>query len=120
MIANQARFHSDSEQEKSPIMSFEPPKEAILKKYQVNVIVDNAGLQGAPVIVEMNPTYSNLFGRIEQEARFGALTTDFTLVRGGALQRANGGYLVLPVEETLRNPLSWEALSAGQQLAVES
>ncbi|MCC6957886.1 MAG: AAA family ATPase, partial [Anaerolineales bacterium] len=122
MIANQARFHSDSEQEKSPIMSFEPPKEAILKKYQVNVIVDNADLSGAPVIVETNPTYVNLFGRIEQEARFGALITDFTLIRGGALQRANGGYLVLPVEEVLRNPFSWDALKHAlitQEITIE-
>mgnify|MGYP001237658143 CR=1 FL=1 len=122
MIANQEKLRADEEPEKNPLLPFAAPKEAILKKYQVNVIVDNAGLQGAPVIVEMNPTYSNLFGRIEQEARFGALTTDFTLVRGGALQRANGGYLVLPVEETLRNPLSWEALKHAlmtQEITIE-
>jgi lon-related putative ATP-dependent protease len=62
------------------------------------------------VVTELNPTYNNLFGRIEQEARFGALVTDFSLIRGGSLHRANGGYLVLPVEDLLRNPLAWEGL----------
>jgi lon-related putative ATP-dependent protease len=76
----------------------------------VNLIVDNSGLTGAPVIIERNPTYNNLFGLIEQEARFGALVTDFTMIRRGSLHRANGGYLVLPAEELLSNPLAWESL----------
>jgi lon-related putative ATP-dependent protease len=110
IVANQAQFRSETEGESAPIMPFAPPKEATIKNYMVNVIVNNADLKGAPVILEMNPTYSNLFGRIEQEARFGALITNFTLIRGGSLHRANGGYLVLPVEEVLRNPLSWDGL----------
>jgi lon-related putative ATP-dependent protease len=80
------------------------------RKYAVNVLVDHTGLQGAPVVLERNPTYGNLFGRIEQEAQFGALVTDFTMIRSGSLHRANGGYLVLPAEEVLRNPLAWESL----------
>ena len=48
------------------------------RKYEVNVIVDNSELEGAPVIMEMNPTYQNMFGRIEKETQFGALYTDFT------------------------------------------
>ena len=85
-------------------------KELPFRKYQVNLIVDNSDLKGAPVVIEINPTYTNLFGRIEREAQFGALITDFTLIKGGALHRANGGYLVLPVEEVLRNPFSWDGL----------
>jgi lon-related putative ATP-dependent protease len=65
----------------------------------------------------MNPTYSNLFGRVEQEAQFGALTTDFTLIRRGSLHHANGGYLVLPLEEILRNPLSWDSLKRALENA---
>jgi lon-related putative ATP-dependent protease len=80
------------------------------RKYAVNVLVDHTGLLGAPVVLERNPTYGNLFGRIEQEAQFGALVTDFTMIRSGSLHRANGGYLVLPAEEVLRNPLAWESL----------
>jgi lon-related putative ATP-dependent protease len=74
------------------------------------MVVDNSELEGAPVVLEMNPTYNNLIGRIEQEAVFGALVTNFTLIRSGCLHRANGGYLVLPVEDVLRNPLAWETL----------
>jgi lon-related putative ATP-dependent protease len=73
-------------------------------------LVDNSELKGAPVVMELNPTYNNLFGRIEKEAQFGALLTDFTMIREGSLHRANGGYLVLPVEEVLRNLFSWDSL----------
>jgi lon-related putative ATP-dependent protease len=85
-------------------------KELPFRKYQVNVLVDNGKGDGAPVVVELNPTYTNLFGRIEKETMFGALYTDFTMIKAGALHRANGGYLVLPVEDLLRNPFSWESL----------
>jgi lon-related putative ATP-dependent protease len=79
-------------------------------KYEVNVIVDNSNIKGAPVIMESNPTYLNLFGRVENEAQFGALVTDFTMIRGGSLHRANGGYLILPVQELLSNPFSYDSL----------
>lgn len=81
-----------------------------LKKYGVNVLVDNSGLKGAPVEVDLNPTFTNLFGRVDKESRFGTLYTDFTMIKAGALHRANGGYLVLQVEDLLRNPFSWEGL----------
>ncbi len=86
-----------------------------LKKYKVNLLVDNAGRKGAPVIIERNPIYSNLIGKIDQEAQFGTLTTDFTLIRPGSLHRANGGYLVLPVDELIANPLAWESLKRALQ-----
>jgi lon-related putative ATP-dependent protease len=85
-------------------------KETPFKKYEVNVVVDNSGVIGAPVIMEANPTYQNLIGRTEKEAQFGALITDFTMIRGGALHRANQGYLIVRIEELLRNPFSYEAL----------
>jgi lon-related putative ATP-dependent protease len=81
-----------------------------LRRYQVNVLVDRDGEVGSPVVVESNPTYGNLFGAIEREARFGALHTDFTLIKPGALHRANGGYLVLPARDLLLNYLSYDAL----------
>jgi len=71
--------------------------------YDVNVIVDNTEVKGAPVIVENNPTYDNLLGRIEKESQFGTLSTDFTLIRGGSLHRANGGYLIIRAEQLLRD-----------------
>ena len=85
-------------------------RELPFRRYQVNVLVDNDGRQGAPVIVELNCSYPNLFGRVEKENQMGALYTDFTMVKPGALHRANGGYLVLPIEDLLRNGYSWEGL----------
>jgi lon-related putative ATP-dependent protease len=85
-------------------------REEPFKKYEVNVVVDNSDVKGAPVVVEFNPTYRNLFGRTEKEAQFGALTTDFTMIRGGALHKANGGYLIVQVEDLLRNPFSYDGL----------
>lgn len=88
----------------------EAMREQFFKKYDVNVVVDNAKCEGAPVVVELNPTYNNLVGRIEKEMQMGALNTDFTLIKPGALLQANGGYLVLQVEDVLRNVYSWDAL----------
>ena len=85
-------------------------KEEPFKKYEVNVVIDNSDTKGAPVIVETNPTYLNLLGRTEKEAQFGALTTDFSMIRAGAIHKANGGYLIVPVEELLRNPFSYDGL----------
>ena len=85
-------------------------REAIFRKYDVNVVVDNSDCKGAPVVMETNPTYQNLIGRTEKEAQFGALITDFTMIRGGSLHKANNGFLIIPVEDLLRNPFSYEAL----------
>ena len=85
-------------------------KEVPFKKYEINLLVDNSALKGAPVIIEQNPTYQNLFGRIEKEAQFGVLTTDFTMIRGGSIHKANNGFLVIPVEELFKNIFSWESL----------
>jgi lon-related putative ATP-dependent protease len=85
-------------------------REGPFRKYRVNVLVDNSRLEGAPVVVELNPTYANLFGRIEKESEFGAVFTDFTMIRAGSLHRANGGFLVLPVDDVLREPFCWDGL----------
>lgn len=85
-------------------------KDLPFRRYEVNLIVNNSQLKGAPVIFEENPTYHNLFGRIEKEAQFGSFTTDFTLIKGGSLHRANGGYLVLPVQDLLENLFAYDAL----------
>jgi lon-related putative ATP-dependent protease len=85
------------------------------RRYQVNIIVDNGGRQGAPVIYEDNPTYQNLLGRVEHLARFGALITDFNLVQAGALHRANGGYLILDAERLITGNFGWAALKRALQ-----
>jgi lon-related putative ATP-dependent protease len=74
------------------------------------LVVDNSKLEGAPVIMELNPGHDKLFGATEKEARFGALFTDYTMIRGGSAHMANGGYLIIPIEELARNPGSYEAL----------
>ena len=79
-------------------------------RYRINVIVDHCGQHGAPVVLETNPIYHNLIGRVEHRAQLGTLVTDFSMIRGGALHRANGGYLVLDAKALLRQPLAWEAL----------
>jgi len=78
------------------------------RRYLVNVIV--SGTPGAPVVYEDHPTLARLVGRVEHFARMGALETDFSMIRAGALHRANGGFLVLDAHRLLREPWSWEAL----------
>jgi len=80
------------------------------RKYTVNLVVDHGKTQGAPVVVELNPIYSKLLGRIEHESRFGNLVTDFTLIKTGALHAANGGYLVLRAQDMFMEFLAWDAL----------
>lgn len=89
----------------------EPP----LRRYQVNLIVDHGGQQGAPVIYEDNPTYQNLVGRVEHRAQMGALITDFHLIKAGTLHEANGGYLVLDVRKLLTQPYAWDGLKRALQ-----
>ncbi len=80
------------------------------RRYQINVLVDNSGRKGAPIVYEDNPTHQGLVGRIEHMARFGALFTDFNLVVPGALHRSNGGYLVLDAQRLLTANFGWESL----------
>jgi len=99
------------EEQPSPIPFLKMPKgEASFVKYTVNVIVNNSNCKGAPVIFESNPTYLNLFGRIEYKVSYGMATTDFTMIKAGALHKANGGYLVIDTLDLFKNPLSYDAL----------
>ncbi|SEP19833.1 Lon protease family protein [Nitrosovibrio sp. Nv6] len=83
--------------------------------YQVNVLATNGKKAGAPIISEDNPTYTNLIGRVEHIAQLGALVTDFTLIKPGALHRANGGYLLLDIRKVLVQPFAWEGLKRALQ-----
>jgi lon-related putative ATP-dependent protease len=85
-------------------------QEPSFDRYRVNLFIDNSSLKGAPVVYEANPTYFNLFGRIEHIIQAGTATTNFTMIKPGALHRANGGYLVLDCREVLINLFSYEAL----------
>ncbi|WP_323848006.1 Lon protease family protein [Nitrogeniibacter mangrovi] len=79
-------------------------------RYRVNVLVDNAGIEGAPIITEENPGFGHLIGRIEYVARMGTMVTNFNLIRAGALHRANGGYLVVDANRLFAQPYAWEGL----------
>jgi lon-related putative ATP-dependent protease len=81
-----------------------------LSRYRVNLIVDHSASETVPVLYEDNPTYQNLLGRIEHAAQMGALITDFNLIKGGILHRANGGYLILDARKLLQEPFAWEGL----------
>ncbi|HID86019.1 MAG TPA: ATP-dependent protease, partial [Anaerolineae bacterium] len=87
ILENLSQFRAEPQAQ--PPFPLPGARELPFRKYEVNVLVDNSELEGAPVVMELNPTYNNLFGRIEKEAQFGALVTDFTLIRPGSLHRAN-------------------------------
>ncbi|GIU96090.1 MAG: ATP-dependent protease [Gaiellaceae bacterium] len=108
VLANIADFRGEAEPQ-LPFPGFVPrPRD--FSRYSVNVLVDNSGAEGAPIVVERNPSYYNLLGRIEYRASFGAMVTDFREIKAGALHRANGGFLVLDALDVLRHPFAWEAL----------
>ncbi len=81
-----------------------------LLPFQVNIFVDNSAAEGPPVITESNPNYTNLFGKIERRFLFGGYLSDHTMLKPGALQMANGGYLLLSASDVLTNPSVWPTL----------
>jgi len=122
VLQNLTVFRGEEEQKATALVSAPWAKASILGRYEVNVMVDNSELQGAPVLTELNLTYNNLFGRIEREAEFGALITDFTMLKSGTLHLANGGYLVLQVEHLWANPIAWDGLKRAlhsKQIVIE-
>ncbi len=94
-----------------------------LIKYQVNLFIDNSHLQGGPVVIETNPTYLNLTGKVEYINRMGTMVTNFTQIKPGSLHRANGGYLVIQVRDIFSYHLAWEALKRAlknKKIAIEN
>ena len=124
ILKNLQRFKGEAAAPAGPMgaMAYgEPPGDPFLP-YRVNVFVDNGDIQGAPIIVETNPTYHNLFGVIEKKPIMGGYTTDFTLIKAGSISKANGGYLVLYDREVLANSGCWEALQRvikNRELRIE-
>ena len=111
IVENLETFKSGEKQSGLTLPGLEPPdQEDSLDKYRVNVFINHPSDNGAPVVFEANPTYYNLFGRLEYAARFGAMVTSFTMVKAGALQKASGGYLILNALDILLNPFSYDAL----------
>lgn len=95
----------------------------LMDRYRVNVIISNGEARGAPVVFESNPTIEALTGEVEYQTQMGALVTDFTMIKAGALHKANGGYLVLEAHQLLMRPFAWEALKRAlknRQVRIES
>ena len=78
--------------------------------YRVNLFVDNSNLEGAPVIIDSNYTFQNIFGKLEYENQYGIMKTDFTMLKPGLLQKANGGYIIFQAKDLLSNPQCYENL----------
>ena len=126
IIANFRKFLPE-EQRRASLFGIELPGQEEetywLNRYRVNVLLTHDAGGGAPVVYESLPSYNNLIGRIEHRAQQGALLTDFTMIRAGALHRANGGYLLLDALKVLAQPFAWEALKRAlesRKVEIES
>jgi len=98
-------------------------RRSLADAYRANLIVEHSQTRGAPVVYLEHPSYVNLMGRVEHETQMGTLVTDFTLIKPGALHRANGGYLVVEAVRLLQQPFAWEALKRAlysQHIKIES
>jgi len=107
---NDFRTTEDQQQQMMMQMMRGGRNETDFTRYRVNVFVDNTETKGAPVIIESNPNYLNLFGRVEQKVQYGMAFTDFTMVKAGSVHKANGGYLVVDCLDLLKNMFSYEGL----------
>lgn len=107
-------------EEAGPRMPFAP--EPSFTRYEVNLLIQHPPTRGAPVVYADLPNYPNLVGRLDHQARFGTLSTDFTLIKPGALHEANGGYLLLDALRLLTQPYAWDAMKRAlraKELRIE-
>ncbi|AOM82922.1 Lon protease family protein [Salisediminibacterium beveridgei] len=108
-------FFPEHDQQEQLVTQLGGPKEKQFLRFTVNLFVNHKERSGAPVIYETNPTFDNLFGRIEYQGQIGNMTTDFTKIKPGALHQTNGGYLILQANELFSNPHAWGALKRALQ-----
>lgn len=128
VLENIDQFAETEPDEEDPIAALLPKiggakNEDATLKYRVNLIVDNSKTEGAPVIVDYNPTYYNLVGEVEYDNEYGNLTTDFMKIKPGLMHRANGGYLIIQAQDLLSNVQAWEALRRiikTREIAIEN
>ena len=113
IVENVGRFLQPADGQGMPAQIqqvMESKESAPMRRYAINVLVDRSDLKGAPVVFEDKPSFVELIGRIEHESEYGSLTTNFSLIRSGALHRANGGYLVIDAPRLFAYPLAWDGL----------
>jgi len=134
ILENIAVFVPDYNQDNKPQGGEEEPMAGLLSqlksqqeedrfaKFKVNVVVKNVPESGAPIVLLDHPTQGNLVGKVERIQQFGALVTDFSLIKGGALHRANGGFLLIDARKLLLQPYSWDSLKralAAKEIKIE-
>ncbi len=118
IVAHQEEFRAEIQQQEEG-----KRPEGVPSRYRVNVLVSSRDSDGAPVIQENSPTYYNLFGRFEYQPVAGGMVTDFTLIKPGAMHRANGGFLITQALDLLTSPFAWDAMKRtmrGRQLTIEN
>lgn len=127
ILKNISHFVSEDKNEKqvqaSPQMATKPELYKPWLNYRVNLFIDNSKLEGAPVVMDSNYSYHNLFGKLEYENYYGALKTDFTMLKPGLLHKANGGYIIFQANDLLSNGLCYEALKKAlrtKELGIEN
>ena len=99
----------------------EPPKP--WENYRVNLFIDNSAQEGAPVIMDSNYSYHNIFGKLEYENYYGSLKTDYTMLKPGLLHKANGGYIIFQAHDLIENSVCYEGLKKAlrqKQLLIEN
>lgn len=123
---NLDKFRKNKEEtssNKAMIPYMKKDDDSFFTRYKVNLLINNEEKENAPVIHEPNPNYYNLFGKIEGKSELGTITTDFTMIKSGAIHEANGGYLILKAKDVLTKPLVWEKLKrilVNEEVVVEN
>ncbi len=126
ILKNISHFISDDKNENNKQPNPSQAKPEVSKpwlNYRVNLFIDNSTLEGAPVIMDSNYSYHNIFGKLEYENYYGALKTDFTMLKPGLLHKANGGYIIFQANDLLTNGLCYEALKKAlrtKELGIEN
>lgn len=126
ILQNIDYFLISDEQKKAEAQQPNQPKKEIKEpwlNYRVNLFIDNSNLEGAPVVMDTNYSYSNIFGRLEYENHYGMLKTDYMMLKPGLLHEANGGYIIFQIKDLIANPACYEALKKAlrvKELAIEN
>jgi len=107
---------SHSAQQGAPV----PPQSKPWENYRVNLFIDNRELEGAPVVMDSNYSYHNIFGKLEYENYYGSLKTDHTMLKAGLMQKANGGYIIFQAKDLLENQMCYNSLKKALRMKETS
>lgn len=125
ILKNVNAFLVVDDDSKKPVQP-QPQRQEVLRpwlNYRVNLFIDNSNLEGAPVIMDSNYSYPNIFGKLEYENYYGSLKTDYTMLKPGLLHIANGGYLIMQATDIVSNQYCYETLKKvlrTKELGIEN